>query len=833
MRKGLEGRGIFVCIAAAFLIAGAAESRAAGTSRIEILVHDQSAHPVGGVSLQLTAADGRIETALTTGDGLAAFVVTAPGAYDLGATKEGFETLVKSGLSVTAEAVTSLELTLAATLAHKDSVEVHETVSPLDEGSSAGQEVSGQTAKELPNRPATVADALPLTPGVARASGGGLQISGAGEHRSALIVNSADVTDPATGQFGLTVPIDSVQTMNVYQTPFLAEFGRFTAGLVSVETRRGGEKWKWELNDPFPDFRIRSYHMQGLRDATPRLNVEGPIVPGTLYFSEGFEYAMRKTEVYTQPFPYNQKLEAGVNSFAQVDWMASGRQWVTATIHVAPQRLGYVNMNFYNPEATTPDASTKNYTATVADRLSIGGGLLENTMSFTRFSAGIWGQGTADLTITPTGNSGNYFAQQTRNASRLSWTPDYSFAQTNWLGTHNFKAGAYLAYSSDDGQVNEHPINLRDYGGSLIERIAFTGGRPFRMSDQELAFFAQDHWMLSPHIAFDLGVRTESQAVSESFRVAPRAGVAWTFFHGTVMRAGFGFFYDRVPLNVYSFSDYPNQVITEYAPDGTIAVGPFTYANLIGQVFSRFPLVSQERVAGNFSPRSATGSISIEQPVGRILKLRAGYMENKGSGLVVVNASPADPVSRTGLYSLAGSGNSDYRQFEATARLRLGGERELFFSYVRSRARGDLNDFANYLGSFPAPIIQPNQFSDLPTDLPNRFLAWGVLKLPAGFRINPVIEYRTGFPYVTTNAYQNYVGVPNLTRYPEFLSVDSRFSKDIKVNAKYTVRLSISGFNLTNHFNPEAVRSNVADPAYGYFFGQRGRRFTADFDILF
>ena len=53
------------------------------------------------------------------------------------------------------------------------------------------------------------------------------------------------------------------------------------------------------------------------------------------------------------------------------------------------------------------------------------------------------------------------------------------------------------------------------------------------------------------------------------------------------------------------------------------------------------------------------------------------------------------------------------------------------------------------------------------------------------------------------------------------------------MNSKYTLLLSISGFNLTNHFNHEAVRSNTADPAYGYFFGQRGRRFTADFDVFF
>ena len=130
------------------------------------------------------------------------------------------------------------------------------------------------------------------------------------------------------------------------------------------------------------------------------------------------EYEVRKTEVYELPFPYNQKKQEGFNSFAQLDWIVSRRQLVTATVHVAPQRLDYVNMNFFNPQATSPDASTHNYTGTLADQLTLGGGLLDNTLSVTRFDARVWGQGTQDLTMTPGGNSGNYFAQQSRNASR-------------------------------------------------------------------------------------------------------------------------------------------------------------------------------------------------------------------------------------------------------------------------------------------------------------------------------------------------------------------------------------------------------------------------------
>ena len=108
-----------------------------------------------------------------------------------------------------------------------------------------------------------------------------------------------------------------------------------------------------------------------------------------------------------------------------------------------------------------------------------------------------------------------------------------------------------------------------------------------------------------------------------------------------------------------------------------------------------------------------------------------------------------------------------------------------------------------------------------------------MLRFPLQFQIAPVIEARTGFPYSNIDASQRYVGIPNSLEYPTFLSVDSRFSKDLKINPKYSVRVSISGFNLTNHNNPEAVHANIADPAHGIFFGQRHRRFTFDFDFLF
>jgi hypothetical protein len=273
-------------------------------------------------------------------------------------------------------------------------------------------------------------------------------------------------------------------------------------------------------------------------------------------------------------------------------------------------------------------------------------------------------------------------------------------------------------------------------------------------------------------------------------------------------------------------------VITDYAPDGTISAGPFLFLNTLGQDRVRRPFVSQEPIDGNFSPESRIWSVQVEQAFTRFLKLRATYLHNDSDGLVVMNQTPPD-ATNTGAYLLEGSGVSRYRQFDLTAQIRLREDRLLFFSYVHSLALGDLNDFGQFLGTLTAPIIRQNQYATLSTNVPNRILMWGVAKLPSKFQVAPTIEYRTGLPYSDLTAFQQYAGVPNSNRFPSFVSVDLRVSRDFQVTPKYAIRPSVTGFNLTNHLNPEVVHDNIADPAFGYFFGHRGRRFTLDFDFIF
>jgi len=444
------------------------------TAVVRITVHDASDKPLVGVTAELKLKGTVVGTATSDEKGEVLFRSVAPGTYQVALSKDGFEPDSQDNLVVEPGVPIEIAFALSPKVNISEVVNVKPDADPASEaGTVAPSQLEPSQLKNVPTRPATVADALPLVPGVIRTPQGELKISGSSENRSALVVNSLDATDPATGQFGVTVPVDSVQSVSVFQTPYLAEFGRFTAGVVAVETRRGGDKWNFELNDPLPDFRILGGHLRGIRDTTPRVVFNGPLIPHKLYFSEGFEYLLKKTPVKTLAFPDNETKKEGVNSFTQLDYIVSNSQTVTGTMHVAPWHSNFVNLDFFNPQPVTPAFRATDYTGAVTDRLSLGGNLLESTLGIKMFSGSVWAQGQQEMTLTPIGNLGNYFSQQNRDGSRVEWLETYSFAPIKAYGTHNVKLGTSLTRTTNDGQFLASPVNIEDATGLLLKRIQF------------------------------------------------------------------------------------------------------------------------------------------------------------------------------------------------------------------------------------------------------------------------------------------------------------------------------------------------------------------------
>jgi len=803
---------------------------------VAVTIIDETNQPVPDATVEVRSDDKSLGTSATDGSGKASLSLPGVGVYALTVSKKGY---LDTGTTVETSAdnpVQNMDIVVSAAALSQQSVTVTgESSNPVTETEGGQKTLPLEQAKISSTRPATLTDTLPLIPGIVRAKDGSVRIAGFGEDHSALLVNSVDVTDPATGSFGLSVPIDTVQTVHVSEMPYLAQYGKFTAGVVSAETRRGGDKWDYSLNDPFPDFHIRSGHLEGVADASPRFNLSGPLVKGKLYFVEGAEYLFSNQEVRTLPYPENLTRSTAFNSFTQLDAILSPKQTLTASLHLAPHSLRYAGLDYFNPQPVTPDANFHESTAALTHRWQIGDGLLQSTFAGTWVSSKVTPQGNADMVLTPEGNQGNYFSHNSRSATRFAWIEQWTPGTVQFHGQHIFQLGSIIGHSGNEGHFLGNPVMLQNANGQLIEQIDFVGGKSYHVSDIEPALYVQDHWVLNSHFALDAGIRLEKQTITSTKRAAPRIGFMWSpgDFGTTMIRGGIGIFYDSVPLDVYAFNSYPDQVVTTYNAQGLPAGPPVRYLNITAEAAnSTFPFIHRKVQSGNFAPYSTAWNLEFERTVKRWLTVRVKYLQGHEQDMITLQP---EIIQSKPVLVLSSTGWAQTRQAELTARIGSAGPRQFFFSYVRQYAYGNINDAGSYLGSFPSPVIQPNLVGRLPSEIPNRFLLWGTYgNLPKKITLSPHIEYRNGFPYQPTNVHQQWVPLTGpQSRYPNYFSLDLRVSKDVQVNLQHAVRLSLTMRNSTNHFNPLEVHSNLADPQYGRFFGNYDRKFLFDFDFLF
>ena len=802
---------------------------------VVVTVIDDNDQPVPDATVEVRSGEF-LGTSATDSSGKINLNLPSAGGYALAVNKKGY---LNTGTMVEVSAdnsVQNIDVVMSSAALSQQSVTVTaESTNPVGETEGGQKTLPLEQAKISSTRPATLADILPLIPGIVRAKDGSVRIAGFGEDHSALLINSVDVTDPATGSFGLSVPIDTVQTIQVAEMPYLAQYGKFTAGVVSADTRRGGDKWDYSLNDPFPDFHIRSGHLEGVADASPRFNLSGPLVKDKLYFVEGTEYLFSNQEVRTLPYPENLTRSTAFNSFTQLDAILSPQQTLTASFHFAPHSLRYAGLDYFNPQPVTPDANFHESTATLTHRWQIGDGLLQSTFAGTRVSSEVMPQGNADMVLTPVGNQGNYFSYNARSATRFAWLEQWTPRAVHFHGQHIFQIGSVIGHSENQGHFLGNPVMLQNADGQLIQQIHYVGGKPYHVSDTEPAIYGQDHWILNPHFALDAGIRLERQTVASTTRVAPRTGFVWSPGDSgtTVVRGGIGVFYDSVPLDVYAFSSYPDQVITTYNAQGSPEGPAVRYLNITAEATnSTFPFINRKSQSGNFAPYSTAWNLEFQRTVRPWLMVRVKYLQSHEQDMITLQP---ETIQNKPAFVLSSSGWAKTRQAELTARIGSAAPRQFLFSYVRQYAHGNINDAASYLGSYPSPAIQPNLVASLPSEIPNRFLFWGTYgNLPKKITLSPHIEYRNGFPYQATNVYQQWAPLNGpQPRYPNYFSVDMRVSKDVQVNLQHAVRLSLTVRNLTNHFNPLEVHSNLADPQYGTFFGNYDRKLLFDFDFLF
>jgi hypothetical protein len=810
---------------------------------VSVTAAGQSARPelFQGATLTLVNRDIKASTFRTTSGATGDFTFRdlPAGNYNLTVQAQGFppaarEISLVTGGALVVEFVLTPSVTEAVTVRQEEGL------------LSAGDTVTSNTIRadkleELPLRADNYQGALPLTPSIVRDASGRDHIKGTGAGESSYTVNGADVTDPVTGNLAFDIPLEAAANVHVEDNPYSAEFGRTTGGVSNLETRTGGDKFKLGATRVFPTFHaVIGGKLDSFR---PRITFEGPLIKKRISFLQAFEYRFSRIYVPSLSPPHDNSTSEAFNSFTQLDVAINNTNRLKFAAAFFPERKRFVGLNTFNPPNTTPNTKQRGKLLSVSEQAIFPNqSFLASLFAYKTFSLDVFGQGAGGLILFPDQNAGSYFANTSRSAARSQWQEQYFFRTLNLFGQHSLRIGGEFDHTRLSARFDFNPIQIRRRDRTLSKRIDFAGPTFINRPLTEVAGFVQDRWVINPRITLEGGLRFDENNISSQLDISPRISLMYLPFSDdrTIIRAGIGLFYDRSPLSNRYFelqslnddndetnpipirlnaTNFPMRIVTIYAPDGqTVIDGPRRYMN-----------VSRGRLE---DANSLRWSLQLDRRLAKHLTLRGGFLHRYTQDLPIVYPQPLR--NGNGVMILKSSGIARYREVQLLALYDSPRFHNWTISYVWSRAQGSLNTSDNILSDFPAFVVRPDVYATLPFDIPHRLLAYGDIKVPHGFVVMPAVEIRSGFPFSFVDDRLNYVGTPNHARFPIYMSLDTTILKSFTVPfLDKKARAGVILFNLTNHFNPRDVQSNVGSLHLGEFFNSLGTSVRAKFELDF
>lgn len=781
---------------------------------------------LSGVMVTLTGPADKKSQVVSDVEGAYSFTGLTAGDYQLTVELQGFNKYEQK-ISVQIEATVEQDILLQP---QSVTGSVTITADPTDASKTDSTVAGVITTSTLTNAPLIdekFQDALPLLPGIVRGPDGTLNIKGTRPTQSGILVSSLNVTDPVTGSPAIELPLEAVETVQVYSNPYSAEFGKFTGAVTTIETRSGSNRWRYLFTGTLPRPRFRDGKIFGIGAVTPRIAVGGPIKKDKLFFFQSLEYRFVRNDV-----PSLRELNVSerdikresFDSFSRIDYVVNSVHRLTGSFSLFPQKLDFANLNTFNTTETTANIHQRGWFLAINEQAAFkSGALLQSSLSAKEFDADVFGNSGAPYEITPERNLGGWYDRQHRDSRRYEWLEIFNFAPKELHGPHVLKAGFNFSHASFGGTDTSNPVRVVRADGTTSQLIQFVGAGILGRSENEYSTFVQDKWSPRSRLTLDLGLRYDRDGIGRQNNFAPRVGFALVPAKSerTVVRGGVGIFYDKIPLNIGVFGQFQNFLVTSFAPNGTtIDDGPRLYTN------SAPPELD--------NPYSVAWNLQIDHEFSPRLLLRGGYEERHTHNDFLIN--PLKLGVGSGLLVLENSARSRYREFQVLARGRIQEKRNVYLAYVRSESRGDLNDFNTYFGNLRHPVIRPNEYGPQTYDTPHRLLFWGEFGLPYDFVATPVVDWRSGFPFSVVDENQNFIGPRNTGgRFPSLVTLDVLITKGVSIpfrGKKYKGRVGITVFNITNHWNPRDVQNNLDSTQFGTFFNSAGRSFRTKFELV-
>ena len=756
-----------------FLVSASALAQT-GTGTLRGQVTDPSGAVVPNVQVTITAPGGSSKSATTDRSGNYQVGNLAAGKYTVTTNAKGFAPFSQNDVQVDAARTAQLNISLDIEV-EKQKVEVQEETPQIQVSASSNASAIILTGKDL--------EALPDDPDELQQDLQALAGPSAGPNGGQMYIDGFTA--------GQLPPKSSIREIRINQNPFSAEYDKLGYGRIEIFTKPGTDKVHGQVSV--------MGNASALNSTNPFLNTAEPPYDSTIYMAN-IGGPINKKASYFLDFQRRNINEVAIvnnalfngsvpnpmtrtNISPRLDYQLSKNNTLTARYQYYRDTQDNGGVGGFNLPSTGYDTESTEHTVQISDTQV----LSTKVINETRFQCLRENSQKNPLSTVPTINVLDSFTKGGSGAGEQSSHTDHYELQNYTsiaLGAHFLKFGGRLRVARQvsvsgagfNGNFTFTDVNLYNAGQPTQFSLTASpaGGIP-QVGDTlaDAGLYIQDEWRARPNLSVSYGLRFETQNdIGDHADWAPRIGIAWGIDGGgnktakTVLRAGFGIFYDRFDQDLVLNSERLNgitqlQFILPCA-DNQAACNTFfqNYPKLppISQLSAATPTIYQINPDLR-APYIIQSAVSLERQVTKIANVTVSYLNSRGvHQFVSWNANaplPGGPFSNGprpnpaagNIYQYASEGIFKQNQLIANFNIRAGAKLSLLGFYTLNYANSDTSGAS----SFPSDQYDLSaDYGRASFDTRQRLFFGGTVALPYAFRLSPFMIVTSGTPYNVT-----------------------------------------------------------------------------------
>jgi hypothetical protein len=757
-------------------------SVSAQTAILRGQVTDESGAIVPGAKVIVSGPAAK--TATAGNDGNYAFTDLRPGEYTVQSSAP--QLMLAKPVKIAVQAGTqTLNLSLVVA-ADRQQVTVEDSAGPAvstDAASNASAMIlRGSDLDALPDDPDDLAEALQALAGPSAGPNGG----------SIFI-------DGFSG--GQLPPKDSIREIRINQNPFSPEYDKLGLGRIEIFTKPGTDKFHGNVRYNFADDFWNSRNAYAAQKAPFHINELQSDLNGPLNKHASYTLSLQREEVNNGSVVNAVTLDSFPGRFTdtpiaqqrrtmaspRVDYQLGASNTLTLRYTYNREEIHNAGIGGLNLAARGYHEDHRSQTLQVIETAVLSTSVINET----RFQ---YFRPASELTANTPGAAIQVLGSFNAGGAQVGHTTDtqntYEFQNYTSMvrGTHSIKWGVRLRGATDANvspqnfggtftfgggdnydsleryrrtllyqQQGLSPSQIRALGGGATQFTINTGNPLIDASQVDMGAFVGDDWKARSNLTVSMGLRYETQNnIGDHRDIAPRIGVAWApgakgprARPKSVIRAGFGMFYDRFPLS------------------GTLAA--MRYNGIVQQQYvianpDFFPVVPALSALGGPLPPSNIQQISTSLRTPYIMQTAVGFERQlpfnttaaitwaSSHGLHLLRSQDL-AAGAARVFLTESSGLYNQNQLILNVNSRVNKSVSLTGSYVYNHAHSNTDG----TGTFPAnPASMEGEYGPASTDVRHRVSLNGTIVTKWGIRWNPLLTANTGPPFDITVGHDLY-----------------------------------------------------------------------------